>query len=76
MKKKNKQIFMEVNEIKTIMGVDEFYDKLYVVMKVYDTDKYKTKDIVLMLNYEERETLLNHLMEKRIKNRIKMSNSI
>jgi hypothetical protein len=65
-KLKNKETFMGVEEIHTLMLVDDEDKNLYLGMEVFNMKKDKHEQIVLIIRPEDHEYLLNYLLEKKI----------
>ena len=65
-KLKNKETFMGVEEIHTLMLVDDEDNNLYLGMEVFNMKKDKHEQVVLIIRPDDHEYLLNYLLEKKL----------
>jgi hypothetical protein len=65
-KLKNKETFMGVNDIHTLMLNDDEEKNLYLGMNVFNMKKDKTEEIVLIIRPDEYDDLLDFLLEKKL----------
>jgi hypothetical protein len=65
-KLKNKETFMGVNDIHTLMLNDDENKNLYLGMNVFNMKKDKTEEIVLIIRPDEYDDLLDFLLEKKL----------
>lgn len=73
-KQKNKETYMGVEEIHTLMLVDDEDKNLYLGMEVFNMKKDKHEQLVLIIRPDDHEFLLKYLLQKKTEKDLELLN--